>query len=379
MIIKSYKFRFYPTDEQIKQLDGEFNNARFVWNHALSLRKKAYERRGENLYQKDLSKHINQLKRLDNFKWLKSSTAACLTQKLIDLDKAYDRFFKKISRFPKFKKKNHYQSVRYQMDYKVKNVFRSGELIKITNLGVLKVKWHRKMGAGLPKMATISKNTSGQYFISLSIEIESKTLPKKTNAVGIDLGIKSVLVASNGFDSGAPKYTYKYQRELKRAQRVLSRRKKGSNRWKRQRLVVARIHQKISNSRRDFLNKLTTGLIERFGFISMEDLNVSGMMLTAPRKNRKLAKAIADVGMHEFKRQLEYKAGWYGREITIISRWFPSTQLCSSCDKRHHMPLSKRRMICDCGLNMDRDLNAAINIDKAGSALREESYQPIVV
>jgi putative transposase len=214
-------------------------------------------------------------------------------------------------------------------------------------------------------MATVSKTATGKYFISFSCSIEIKELPKTGKSVGLDMGIKDVIVTSDGFYSGAPKFTYQYEKRLGKAQRDLSRKTKGSNRWKKQRIEVARIHEKITNSRKDFLHKLTTGIIREYDYINIEDLNVSGMV-----KNRKLAKAVSDVGMFELKRQLEYKSDWYGKTVTKISRWFPSTKTCSSCGEIHDMKLSDRIMNCGCGLNLNRDENAALNILQAGNVCR---------
>jgi len=198
-------------------------------------------------------------------------------------------------------------------------------------------------------------------------------IPVKTGrSVGLDVGIKDVIVTSDGAFSGAPKFTYKYQRKLKLAQRELSRKTKGSNRWKKQRLIVAKIHELIANCRRDFLHKLTSKIVQEYDEINVEDLNVAGML-----KNRKLSKAISDVGIFELNRQLAYKAEWYGKTVTVVDRWLPSTRTCSSCGQLHDMKLSDRMMVCDCGLALNRDLNAARNIHKAGMVLRGVSYQPI--
>jgi putative transposase len=220
-------------------------------------------------------------------------------------------------------------------------------------------------------MVTVSKSASGKYFVGFMCEVEQGLMPMTGKVVGIDVGIKDVVVTSDGFHSGAPKYTYYYQRRLKKAQRVLSRKKKGSNGWKKQRIVVARIHETITNSRKDFLHKLTTKLVSENDVICVEDLNVSGML-----KNRKLSKAVADVGIFELNRQIEYKAQWYGKEVVKISRWFPSTKTCSSCGEIKPMKLSERVYECGCGLSLDRDLNAAINIKMAGLAMSGAIYQP---
>ena len=371
-IIKGYKFRFYPEVQQVEQLAKEFGCARFVWNQGLLRREYAFQQWGVSLSSAyDISSQITGLKKLESHARLKDATAGVLQQKLIDQDKTFDNFFKGRAKFPKFKKKSHAQGVRYQMDQRtVLNNYRAGELLKLPKLGELKVKWSRVPGS-IPKMVTVSKSASGKYFVGFMCEVEQGLMPITGKIVGIDVGIKDVVVTSDGFHSGAPKYTYYYQRRLKKAQRILSRKKKGSNGWHKQRLVVARLHETITNSRKDFLHKLTTKLVSENDVICVEDLNVSGML-----KNRKLSKAVADVGLFELNRQIEYKSQWYGKKVIKISRWIPSTKTCSSCGTMKPMKLSERVYACGCGLSLDRDLNAAINIKTAGLAVSGAIYQP---
>ncbi|WP_432743810.1 RNA-guided endonuclease TnpB family protein [Methylobacter sp. G7] len=371
LIQKSYKFCFYPDAAQVEQLAREFGCARFVWNQGLIRREYAYQQWGVSLSSAyDISSQITGLKKLESHAWLKDATAGALQQKLIDQDKAFDNFFKGRASFPKFKKKSHAQSIRYQLDQRcVLNNYRAGELLKLPKLGELKVKWSQVPG-GIPKMVTVSKSASGKYFVGFMCEVEQDLKPMTGKVVGIDVGIKSVVVSSDGFHSGAPKYTYYYQRRLRKAQRVLSRKKKGSNGWKKQRIVVARVHEKIANSRKDFLHKLTTKLVSENDVICVEDLNVSGMM-----RNRCLSKAVADVGIFELNRRIQYKSAWYGKEVIKISRWEPSTKTCSSCGQIRIMKLSQRVYECECGLVIDRDLNAALNIKRAGLVLSGAIYQ----
>ena len=369
-IQKAYKFKFKPTKAQVKQLAIEFGCARFVWNRALNEKDYAYQQWNVNLSYVDISRHITQYKKTEKYGFLNDATASVLGQKLIDLDKAFDNFFKGRAKFPKFKKKSHAQSIRYQMDQRIiLNNYRAGSLLKLPKLGELNIRWSQ-VPVGVPKMVTVSKTASGKYFVGFMCEVEQALMPMTGKVVGIDVGIKDVVVTSDGFHSGAPKYTYKYQRQLKRAQRVLSRKKKGSNGWKKQRIVVSRIHEKIANSRKDFLHKLTSKLVSENDVVCTEDLNVSGMM-----KNRCLSKAVADVGIFELNRQLNYKADWYGKQVVKISRWEPTTKRCSSCGQIRIMKLSQRIYECECGLVMDRDENAAINIKVAGEAMSGQSHQ----
>jgi len=368
-IMKAYKFRFRPTKAQEVQLAKEFGCARWVWNRGLIERDYAYKNWGVGLNSNDLSRHITQYKKKD-YPWLSEATSGVLNQKLMDQDKAFDNFFKGRASFPKFKKKSHAQSIRYQMDQRiVLNNYRAGELIKLPKLGELKVKWSQIPG-GIPKMVTVSKTASGKYFVGFMCEVEQDLKPMTGNVVGVDIGIKDVVVTSDGFQSGAPRYTYKYQRKLKKAQRVLSRKKKGSNGWKKQRIIVARLHEKIANSRKYFLHKVTTKLVSENDVICLEDLNVSGML-----KNRKLSKAVADVGIFELNRQIEYKAQWYGKQVIRISRWEPSSKTCSACGRVQVIKLSQRVYNCECGLSMSRDLNAAHNIKRAGLVLSGAIHQ----
>ena len=366
-INKSYKFRFYPTDEQIKQLSVEFGCARFVWNHTLHLRQVVYANcDGKNMNYVDMGKHLTFLKKTERFGWLKDATANILTQKLIDLDTAYKNFFKGSAKFPRFKKKEHDQSIRYQIDQRnLTTTYSTGVFIKLPKIGNVHIRWSQ-IPEGIPKMITVSKTCSGKYFLSFSCEIEQEPKPKTGRAIGVDVGIKDVIVTSDGYFSGAPKFTYKFQRSLRVEQRKLSRKTKGSNRWEKQRIVIARIHEKIANSRKDFLNKLTHKLVTENDLIFLEDLNVSGMM-----KNGCLSKAIADVGIFELTRQIKYKAAWYGKTVSVIDRWYPSTKTCSDCGAIKPMRLKDRVYRCECGLSLDRDLNAALNIKRQGMSCVE--------
>lgn len=367
---KSYKFRFYPTTEQIIQLNIEFNNARFVYNQALAMRKKAYERRGENLNYVTLGKHFAKLKKTDGYAWLKKSTTAVLTCKLIDLETAFKNFFQHGSQFPVFKKRNHAESIRYQMDQRIiNNIYKSGDFIKITKLGEVNIRWSR-IPKGIPKMATVSRTSSGKYFITFSCEEETEILPKTGKSVGIDIGVHDVIYTSDNFASGSPQYYSKYQKDLRQANKALSLKTKGSKRWHKQRIHLARIHEKAANCRKDFLNKLTTKIVKEYDNIYIEDLEVKSM---CENTHSNISKAILDVGIFELTRQLIYKADWYGKTVIKIDKWFPSTKTCSSCGQIHKMKLTDRMMNCDCGLSLNRDHNASLNILAAGRAAHRET------
>ena len=240
MIQRSYKFRIYPNRTQEKQLAVFFGQVRFVWNHCLSLRSDLYEFRKESINYVGLNKHLTYLKTTGKYQWLKLCPSAPLTQVLIDQDKAFKNFFEGRAKYPKFRKKGNAESMRFQLDQRqIERTYKAGELLKLPKLGAVKVKWSR-IPAGVPKMATISKGPTGKYWVAFSVEEDIKQFGKTNHTVGVDVGIKDVIVTSDGFHSGAPKNTYRYARKLKLAQRKLSRKRKGSNRWRKQRQVVMR-------------------------------------------------------------------------------------------------------------------------------------------
>jgi len=358
IIHRSYKFRYYPTKAQAKQLVKEFGCARYVYNRALAHRIEAYNLNKEKLNYVVLNRLVVEWKKTDAI-FLKEVSSTCATQALINLDKAYKNFFEKRANFPCFKKKNRKQSIRYSLDARdIAINYRPG-FLKLPKLGEVKLVWSR-MPRGVPKMATVSLDCSGNYWVSMSIAEEVEPLPMKTKSVGIDVGIKDVAVTSNGYHSGAPKFTRKYERKLKLQQRKLSRMPKGSKRREVQRKKVAVIHQKISDCRKDWTHKLTHKLISENSFIVMEDLNVKGMM-----SNRCLSKAVSDSGLYEFRRQMEYKAKWHQRQIVFADRWYPSSKTCSCCGKvKENLTLRDRVYHCECGFVLDRDENAAKNLLK---------------
>lgn len=362
MSIKSYKFRFYPTPEQEQMLAQTFGCIRYVYNRALEHRTKTYKTTGKGATYCDTSKELTSWKKDAETAWLKDVSSVPLQQCLRHLNSAFTNFFAKRSKYPSFKKKSRNQSAEFtksgfKWDTKNRN-------LTIAKLGRLNVKWSRLFISD-PTTVTISRTPTGKYFVSIRINEPNKDIPTTTKQIGIDLGIKTLAFTSDGQQIENIKTTNKYAKKLARAQRVMSRRKKGSNRRERARLRVAKIHEKIANVRKDWIHKVTTKLIQENQLISMETLSSSKMM-----KNRKLAKSIADCSWYEFVRQIAYKSEWYGRTFIQISQWEPSSKKCSCCGfKVDKMPLSIRDWICpECDTGHDRDENAAKNILAAGLA-----------
>ena len=370
MIQRSYQFRFYPTPAQIALLAQFFGAARWVWNAALAWRSHWYKALGESVTGVDFSRELTWLKKLDSLAWLAAVPSTVFTQVLRDQDSAFSNFFAKRARYPRFKKHREAASIRFQLDQRVvMNAYRAGEFLKLPGLGLLDVRWSRIPG-GVPKMVTIRRDAAGRYFVSFMVEEATQQAPDSTKSVGIDVGLKDVIITSAGQKSGNPRYLRRYQRRLKMAQRRLSRKQKGSNRWHRQKHRVARIHARISDSRKDFLHKQTTALVRDHGVIAIEDLNVKGLART------RLAKSMNDAALGKLRRQIEYKCQWHGRVLLVADRFAPTSKTCSSCGTvQAEMPLRIRDWTCpDCGAVHDRDVNAAVNVLMFATGGRPEGH-----
>ena len=363
---KTYKLRLLPNLEQRIFFEKTFGCSRFIWNQMLTDKIAYYEETGEIL-------NNTPAQYKDEFPWLKEVDSLALCNVQLNLNAAYKNFFQSKFGFPNFKSKKTAQS--YKTNNKKGTIAVLDGKVKLPKVGWVKLKLHRQV-KGLIKSATISKTTTGKYFISILCEEEIPPLPKTDSALGIDLGLENFAILSTGDKIENPRFLVSLSKKLVKEQKILSRRgllakKKGmklseSSNYQKQRVKVARLHEKIANQRRDFLNKLSTNLIKNHDVICVEDLASKNLM-----KNHHLARAIGDASWTEFVRQLRYKADWYGKKIVTISRWFPSSQLCSTCGASSgKKALSIREWTCEnCGIHHDRDVNASLNILKEGLSL----------
>ena len=353
-ITKTYKYRLYPNKYQIEMFDKYFGCVRFVYNKFLFERKKQYQETGKSDNYYGQAKALTLLKKDDNYSWLKEINSQVLQCSLRHLESAYTNFFQGRAKFPVFKKKKSKNSFTVPQNVK----FENGKLYIPKFKEGIKAVEHRQL-QGKILFATISKTPTNKYFVSITVKQDYNSKNHTNQEVGIDLGIKDLVITSNGEKFKNNKYLLKYEKELKKAQQYLSRKKNGSNRYEKQRLKVALIHEKIANCRSDVLHKISHKLVMQNDVVYLEDLNVKDML-----KNHKLAKSISDCSFYELTRQLEYKGDWDDTYIHKIFRFYPSSKTCNKCGYiKQDLTLSDREWVCpSCNTRHDRDINASINI-----------------
>ena len=355
-----YKYRIYPDKEQENLISRTLGSCRFVFNHFLAVRRDQWEANHQSVTYIQTASMLTDLKRREETCWLKEADSMALQEALKNLDKAYQNFFKKRARYPRFKSKHaHSQSYRTRNSHN--GIHFVGNRIKLPKIGLVKIKQHRTF-EGRILNATVSRTASGKYFVSLCVEQDVENLLHSNNGgqIGIDVGLKEFYSDSNGNTVANPRVLRKLTRKLLWEQRKLSRKMPRSNNRNKQRVHVARVYKKIANIRKDFLHKVSTQLVRENQTIAVEDLQVKNML-----KNHRLAKAISDVSWSEFFRQLEYKAKLYGSEVLKVPTFYPSSQTCHVCGYQNAgtKDLSVREWTCPkCGTVHDRDINAARNI-----------------
>ena len=358
-MLKSYKYRIYPTDDQVVKLSNIFGQVRFVYNLGLETKINAWKTYGKSISAFDLN---NQIK--DHIDWINAPSQS-LQMAMKNLDSAYNSFFRG-GGFPKFK--NKYSKQSFQLPQGVH--FKDGKVF-IPKLKLVDIDIHREFKGDI-KTVTVSKSTTNKYYISILVDTHVPKPEKKPiklyTSVGVDLGIKDLAITSDGKKFKNQDFLKSELSRLRIEQRSLSRKQKGSNHYTKQKLKVSLIHEHIRNKREDYLHKISKYLVDNYDTICIEDLGTSNMM-----KNHKLSRSIGDMGWSKFKSMLEYKCDWYGKNLQVIGRFDPSSKTCNSCgSKNNNLKLSDRKWVCkDCGEIHDRDINAALNIRNFG--LRNQS------
>lgn len=358
-ILKSYKYRMKPNEEQKVLLNKHFGVCRFLYNYFLNQKKTQYKETSKSDNYKKQAKSLTELKKQPEYIWLKEVNSQSQQAALKNLDAAYQRFFNHISDYPKFKKKKNKNS--FNIPQCVTIIDEDKVCIPKFKEGIKFV--NHKPFIGQIRNATISKDACGNYFVSFLVCVHYESYEPTGKSVGVDLGIKDLAITSDGIKYENLKFFNKYKSKLAKAQRRLNKKQKGSNQYEKQKLVVAKIHRKISNSRKDNLHKITTDLVKNYDLIVVENLKVKNML-----KNRKLARHISDCAWGTFISYLEYKARWNDKQVVKIGTFFPSSKTCSQCGRiNKELELSDRKWVCkSCGCVHDRDLNASINILNEG-------------
>ncbi|GAA2311391.1 RNA-guided endonuclease TnpB family protein [Actinomadura luteofluorescens] len=361
---RAFKYRFYPTGEQAAELSRTFGCVRLVYNKALEQRTRAWYGEGRRISYAQSSALLTQWKKTEELAFLAEVSCVPLQQALRHLQTAFANFFAKRAAYPRFKaRKRSRASAEYTRSA---FTWRDGRLTLAKMASPLDIRWSRPLPQGVePSTVTVSRDSAGRWFVSLLCQDCVASAPATEAAVGIDAGITSLVTLSTGEKIANPRHERRDRARLAKAQRELSRKAPGSANRDKARRKVARVHARIADRRRDFLHKLSTRLVRENQTVVIEDLTVDNLL-----RNRRLARAISDTAWAALRTMLEYKCAWYGRELVVVDRWFPSTKLCGTCGNiRAKLPLDVREWTCECGAVHDRDVNAARNILAAGLAV----------
>ncbi|MEU4344505.1 RNA-guided endonuclease TnpB family protein [Nocardia sp. NPDC023852] len=364
VVKRAYKYRFYPTGAQCEQLARTFGCVRYVYNRALAERSRAWTQEHRRISYAESDKMLTQWKRDLKTHWLTEPSKGPLQAALRNLQSAYDKFWRKQTGYPQFKRKG--RSKESATYFSNCFTYRDGQIRLAKQSEPLDIRWSRPLPDGAsPSQVTVSKDARGRYHISILVEDTIIEHAPTDSAIGVDAGITNLYTFSSGEKVSNPRHEKRDRERLAKAQRALSRKQKGSRNRAKARLGVARIHARIADRRRDHLHKLSTRLVRENQVIAIEDLSVRNMV-----RNRSLARAISDASWSQFRSMLEYKADWYGRTVVAVDRFYPSSKTCSTCGRINTaMSLHVREWTCPCGAFHDRDVNAAKNIEAAGLAV----------
>jgi len=358
IVHKTYKFRLEPNESQQVLLDKHLGSVRWVYNHFLNERKNEYFENKKTLGYYHQCKTLTQLKEDNETDWLREINSQSLQQSLRCLDTAYSNFFKGKARFPRYKSKKNTNGFVVPQRVKMKN----GRLCIPKFKEGIRVKVHRIIDGEI-KYCTITKTSSSKYFVSMTCKVEHEQIIKTGKAVGLDLGLKDLVITSDGTKFPNLRYSEQCAGKLKKAQRRLSKKKKGSRNYEKQKLKVAKVHEKIINSRKDMLHKTSNNIVNEYDIVSVENLDIHQMM-----SERMFARSIGDASWRRFIGFVKYKIDWNDKTMIEISRFFPSSKTCSKCGWiNQNLELRERKWKCyDCGALHDRDINASINILNEG-------------